>query len=215
MDFITQQDRTYDGLRDAAKEFIVPVEVRAWINEAQRDLAHRLKILQKELAANVGVSQEVPLPADLIEIRELRIGTDNADVNFTDSERWWDASDALLADPYGGPFGRVWEGNIEVYPKPVDGTAYKLRYIYEPADLVADGDISVLPLELHPKMVDYARSQAFLRLNETVAAQSHLNKYLEGLPSPPLGQNRIMPKPRQLRHEAGPFDLDPGHAHRG
>lgn len=213
MTFLEQQTRTYDGLRDAAREFIVTAEVKAWLNEAQRDLAQRLSVLRKELADTVPASGTIPLPADLVEITNLRFG--DTDVFWRDDRDFYDARDDLVSDPYGGPYGRVFDGNIEVTPAQAEGNDYTLRYIYEPEDLVADADISPLPIELHIKMVYYARSMGFMRLNESDQAGNFMDLYERQLPPPPVGQSRINPGPLDITYERGPFDLVNDSVHRG
>lgn len=213
MDLATMRNRAYDGLRDSMREFITPEEVTSWLNEAQSDLSQRQKILTKEIEGTVPAGNEIPLPDDLVEIRSLRFG--DADVDWRDDQDWFDAKDALLANPFGGPYGRVFGNNIEVYPLPAQGTAYRLRYVYQPNDLVNDTDQTPLPLELQHRMVYYARSQGFLRLNEVQQAGWWMERYEIGLNPPPLGTNRIHPGPMELTYEPGPFDLDHGAAHRG
>ena len=199
------QNRTYDGLRDYLREFILIEEVKAWLNEAQEDLANRLKITTKYVAGTVTAGGTVPLPADLIEVRALRLGTDNTALEFPDDDVFFNAVENAGA-PQPNTLARITAGVIEILPVPADTTTYRMRYVYRPVDMTADADISPLPIELHIRMVQYARSHGKLREGEQAQAESYMAMYERGLPPPPLGQFRVNPGPVSVGYQPGPFD---------
>lgn len=206
MEFSEQVERSYDGLRDAPREFVPPVEVKAWLNEAQQDLALRQEVLEKSSTDVVPVGGLIPLPGDLLRLQEVRFG----DVNVA-----WPERATYWGDPLGRTRARINNNAIEFDPPAAAGTRYELDYVYAPADLVADNDVSELPLDLQRKMVYYARAQGFLRCNETEQAQYWLDEYERGLKPPPSGRNRFDVGPMEIGYEPGPFDRDPGAVHLG
>lgn len=183
-----------------------------WINQAQRDLAARLKILQKEVAATVPASQKIPLPEDLIHMDHVLV--DDTQIRIVDDAEWVGIRDSGGL-PYGGAGARVYADFLEVIPRPAEGDAYILRYTYTPANLDEDTDESPLPEHMHHRMVDFARAQGYLRLGDQQQSVNFMELYETGLPEKPRGKERIMPGPLNLRYAPGPFDLDPGARHRG
>ena len=119
----------------------------------------------------------------------------------------WPDRASYWGDPLtGNTRGRIFNNSVEFYPAAAEGTRYELDYVYAPADLVDDEDVSVLPLDLRRKMVFYARSHAFLRLNETEQAQYWLDQYERGLNPPRAGRSRHDVGPMELSFEPGPWD---------
>jgi hypothetical protein len=110
--------------------------------------------------------------------------------------------------------GRFANGVIELYPTPDTGTAYELWTDTAPADLSGDSDTSTLPLDLHIKLVHYARSQALLKDRELDASDRYMQLYLDGLQPKPNPANRFMEPPRVLRVAPSPWDVGSDVRHR-
>lgn len=190
---------------DSAGTFESDNDITDWLNEAQRDLSHRLPLVQAE-TTGTWAGTSLALPATLTDIISFRLVDD--DVQFVDNADWW-----TNYDDEGDPdpsIGRVFNGAIEVYPTPAAGTAYALRYYKEPADLSAGADVSTLPLELHMRMVRYAQAMAKLKEGDIGMHREYMAMY-EGsgrmqLPKSDLGRARIQPGPITIQMEAGPFD---------
>lgn len=206
MDFVTMQNRSYDGFRDAPREFILLTEVKDWLNEAQRDIAHRQKVLTKSIVNQVVPNDQlIPLPNDYIDLKGLR---------FDGFEVEWPDEAAVFGTPSSGPIARVIGRKIQINPLPAAGAIYDMDYAYEPADLVADGAISELPSDLHQKLVFYARAQGFLRLNNYAQAQYWTDRYEEGLEPLSAGKHGLSPQPMEVGYQRGPFDTADA-VHRG
>lgn len=210
MNFEDMQNRVYAVLRDDQREFIHDEEVEVWLNEAQEELAHRLKILQTETTGVVGASQKISVPSNFIDAVSLHIGSDNQRVQWVDADYF----DRFLDDASTpiNAIGRIFGSSIEVRPKPAVGAAYTLRYIKSPAAIDSiTNTVSELPVELHIKMVNYARYQAKLKESELGDADRYRQEFELGLPPHSLGQARLNPGPVSLRYAAGPFDVTGSH----
>lgn len=215
MTFEEMQEAVYVELRDYMREFVEDHHVEGWLNEAQRDLAQRTKLLTKEITqATVGAAQfttgSLGLPVDFIDTVNLRLGTD--DVNFeVDDQDFWAAKDnGWFLSP---PWGRVFGNRLEVYPAPSDNASYTLRYAYMPADLDAPEDVSPFPSELQDKMVLFAKSRALYKEREDSLAATYRQEYELGLPERTLGFGRKTAPQNRVRFEPNAFDLDPESKH--
>lgn len=206
------ESQVFNVLRDTATAFFDKEEVDTWLNEAQLDLATRLELLRYEWSGTttdntVPLSDGTSTPA-VVHILSLRLGT--IDVSFVDDTTWNDysdnARDAVVT------IARVFNENIELYPTPTVGTAWKLRGVQEPLALTAPQDKPMLPHQFHPKMVNYARYQALLK-DGSDRWQAYAAQYAENLPPPPLGFVKLMPEPFIFSFAPGPFDRDPEATH--
>lgn len=205
---LQMRDAVYRQLRDSAKTFIVPADVTAWINEAQRDLAHRLELVQASVSSTTsGNTIAFPNSNAFVRILSVRLGTD--DVEWVDDDQWFSYSDDALDSTV--TIARTFNNTIELYPTPDTGTAYTIRYVKEPADLSADGDISTLPAETHIKMIQHAIAQGLYKSKRPNEAQVWDAKYEKGLPANPLGINKRLPGPMVLTFEPSVWDIDGAH----
>ena len=216
MTFEEMQEAVYIELRDFMKEFIEDHFVEGWLNEAQRDIAQRTKLLTKEITnLTAGAPQfsngSLTFPADFIDVVNLRVNTTD-DVNFeVDDQDFWVAKDnSWILSP---PWGRLFGGGMEVYPAPLDNAAYTLRYSYTPANLSAPTDVSPFPVELQDKMVLFAKSRALYKEREDSLAATYRQEYELGLPERTLGFGRKVAPQNRVRFEPNSFDLDPESKH--
>lgn len=196
-------------IRDADNVFVTATEILGWLNDGCHDLAARTRTIRRE-ATGTQSDNTLTLPTDFLEPITLRLGDDD-DVEFVDDDVWWTWSDAGADLTH--TIARVFGANIDLYPTPAASTAYVLRYISLPAELTADGDISELPANLHPKATLYALWQAMMKLAEDGKADRFLGMYEEGLPPLPTGTARFNPGPITLWYQPGPFDEDPQARH--
>jgi hypothetical protein len=216
MTFEEMQEAVYTQLRDAPKEFIEDHFVETWLNEAQRDIAQRTKLLVKEItnltvgAAQFQADSTVALPADFISLMDLRIDDQSVDFEVDEAEFWAAKDGQWILSP---PWGRLFAGGIEVYPTIAANYAYRLRYAYMPADLSAPTDVSPFPPELQDKMVLFATARALYKEREDSLAATYRQEYELGLPQRTLGFGRKFTTPQRLSFELGPFDRDPEARH--
>lgn len=213
--FVQLQDRTYAILRDPGQTFVLLTEVKDWINEAQLEIATRLRCIEHELSDTFADATGVePVPADFLDILGFRIGT--ADVTFVDSQSFWEAQDEGLTLEEPAPYiGRIFDGAFEIYPAPASGTAYKLRYVRTPATLSADNDVPEIPTEWHVHLSLYATARALYKMNEEGHGDKYMAMYLEGLPPMRSPRSRNRPGKRAIVVEPNAFDYDPEAMHLG
>lgn len=207
--FQQMQDRVYAVLRDPNKVYFTAAEVKDWLNEAQADLAARLRVLQATATGTTDGTATITLPSDYVDHRLLELGGEP--VVFVDDRTFEDARDT--GANLSTTIARVYTEKIELYPVPASGTSYELRYYKLPGDLVNGSDVSPLPPELHVKMVRYAQAQAKLKAGEEGAADRYLAMYEQGLPGPAVGRQRFWPGPLSVFPDPGPIDRDPQSIH--
>lgn len=198
------RDRVRSNVRDSEGTFVTAIDIDTWLIEAMQDVSHRLKTVQAEIAGSVLANGTIPVPGDFIEPRSLRLGSD--DIEWVDDNIWWDHQDAGASPSHS--IGRVFNNSIEVYPVPDGGTAYRLRYIRE---IKEAADLALLPNELHKKCVEYATAKARWKEGEQVDGDRYLALYEQGLPTAPLGRDRVNPGPMSIHRAPGPFDVDGAH----
>jgi hypothetical protein len=203
-------DRVRVVMRDSDGRFITDDVIANWLNEAQQDLAARIALLDYEVSSTTSGST-IALPsgtsAPLLEAIQLQVGTgDGSEVEFTniDNFQMWQDS---TSQP-GNTLGIVFNGNIELYPAPTTGTAYRLRYKGMPPIMEGSDDLHSLPVQLERKLVQYAQSQAKYMDGEEGEGDRYLQMYEQGLPPVSIGRESFQPGPMQLVPEPTWFDLD-------
>lgn len=190
MNLVQLRTEVYRYLRDADKEFIEVGDVNAWLNQAQRDLSHRLKIHE----SSATVTNGGPLPADFVEAQQLLVGNSEEPARFVDDDTF--RYHQVSGDQPIGTIARISGGAIDIFPVPT--STVTLRYVATPPDLANDGDESILPTELEWRMVHFGVAQAYYKEGEVGLGDRFQAMYENGLPPAPVGQHRRVP---------GPFDL--------
>jgi hypothetical protein len=206
-------ERVWTHTRDDDHEFITSEDVRAWLNDAQTELATRLDLIRREVSASTDGTNLIALPDDNLTVLSLRLGTD--DVEFVDDDIWNAWSD--LGSSPSSTIARIFAGNLELYPTPDTDTDYTLRYAALPTELVEDTDESELPPQWHVHLTFYAISQAYAKEKDVFMADRWLARWEESLPQMPFGREALDPGPTNLVPMAGPFDVldgDDGPIHR-
>lgn len=208
--FLQLQDSVLAVTRDTALQFPTRTQVKEWINEAQLDLAARLRILY-EIVSGTQSDNTLDAPADFLEHFELRLGTPAETVDMVDHETWNRWSDT--AQTPNVPIARLnadggtWR--YELYPTPAANTAYELRYFKKPTAMTADANVSELPEELHIKMINYARAWAMYSQGDVGLGDRYMAMYEASLPPAPIARQRLNPGPLRVYPDlSGPFDLD-------
>lgn len=197
----TLRARVRTEVRDADGSNITDINIKDWLNEAQRDLADRQGIFSVS-ATGTTSGNTIALPATLIEIKSLHLAGEP--VEFTSADIWNSWSNA--GDTPLRTLGKVLGTNIVLYPTPTTGTAYTLIHTFFPTDLANDNDDVTLPPELEDKMVYYAISRAYMKWREFATADRFMTMYLTGLAGSSSGRSRVQPGPLSITFEGGPFD---------
>lgn len=207
------QSRVRTVIRDSTAAFISNTEITEWANEAQLDLAARLRILQEaDTQADLTEgTNTIALPSTFFEVITLRIGTD--DVEFVGDNVWNSYSDGAATPNH--TLARIFGGNIELYPTPTSGFEYTLRYYRKPATLSGDSDIPEIPEHLHIKLVHYARAMALMAMGEINQAEVYFSLYEQGTPNRRGDERTWMSTgPMAMTLQPGPFDVDPDARHK-
>ena len=230
--------QVYAVLRDERREFVTEEMVLLWINEAQRDLASRIReLVTDEKVGTVGESAgtyyasdgttdlaatRVLAPPDLTMVRSFIAA--GVSVVFTDTDVFdpYQLADAnppaVLGRIFGmqtysaapGPALTGYERFIEVLG--VDaGAAYTLRYTRAPVELTNPNDVVEVPVYLETKLVNYARAHAKWQEGEQVQGENYYMLYSENLPAPPRGHILTRPGPFTMTYEGNDFDIDGKH----
>lgn len=191
------RQRVYNLLRDSERNFISPDMIAAWLNMAQADICLRTRTMTNATTGS-GATTAISLPTDFIAGQSLTLtnteGT--ARVEFTSEDIFDSYQDANVVPPH--TLARVWQGNIELFPTPIAGTTYSLRYAYIPADLANPDDVCTLPMGLQLKMVSYAVAQAKYAEAEIDEADRYMAEYERELPAPNIGKEKYVVGPISL-----------------
>lgn len=207
----------YRHIQDSQRAFVKEEDVQGWLNQALLDVDARLRFTRIEVTGTTtGNTITLPVTAvgppatvGVVEPLSLRLGTD--DVVFVSDDDWNDWSDSGDSPP--STLGRVFNGNIELYPTPGNATAYTFRYLAEPAPLVNHSDSPTLPKHMHPKLVAFAAAEACYQDGNLALGDRKHAEYLENLPSLPTGASKLIPGPLTVGWTPGPFDTDPQAVH--
>ncbi len=206
-------ERARSFTRDTAGTFIEDEDLAVWINEAYKDVASRLQIVQREEAWHItgttlAERQGLPLPTSsgnaTYEVLSLRLGT--VDVQFVASDLFNDWQDAGDTPPV--TIARVFDGQIELYPIPDELTPYTLRYAYVPADLVDPSDEHMLPTHLERKLVEYAVAQAKYKDDDPANGDRWFSRFEQGLPQLSTGRETLQPGPMSFQPAQSWFEAD-------
>jgi hypothetical protein len=199
-------ERARSFLRDSGGTYIDDDDIGTWINEAHKDIAARLEVMQRtEEGTTTGT---IPMPTTdgtfTVVILSLRIGI--TDIQFVSDAVFNSWADATSSPPT--TLGRVWEDQIELYPTTTDAADYVLKVAFIPADLVNSEDVHVLPVQLERKLVEYAVAQANMKDSDYAASDRWFLKYEQGLPQISLGKTAQTPGTMSFQPAPTYWELD-------
>ena len=187
---------------DANSDFVSDAEIYDVLNEAQLDLASRLKCLTKR-ATSTTSGNTITIPADYLDMLTLRLGTTDT-VEWVDVTEWNAWSDG--GETPRSTLGRIFNDTIYMYPTPTTGTAYVLDYYQLPAVMTTGTDEPEVNEALQLKMLDYARSYIAEKEKDYEQATYYKTRYEDGLPVVPGLTTNEAPGPIAMSFAAGPFD---------
>lgn len=190
MDFGTMQTRVRDVIRDSNAAFISDSEIQGWLNEANEDVARRLRILRQIASGTWTSGVTLTLPADFMEALTLEVNSKK--VEFV-PDSIMDARIAIGGTPVYIS-ARVFGNVIEIFPTQA-AVPYTLRYLKRPTTMTAPADVSELPTFLHARLVQYGRAHAQYAMGELEAGDRYLAMYESSLP--PELSSKITRTPHQ------------------
>lgn len=122
-------------------------------------------------------SRSVALPANVFSVLAVRDDTNN--VKLTPMYGWGNMfqrfpDPAETGDPQNY---RVIGPNLHIFPTPASNTNIEIFYSQEPADMVANADVPILPNRYHDGIVLMALSTAHLDDNDPDMAQTYASAY--------------------------------------
>lgn len=241
LDELTTQ--VYAPLRDDRREFIKESMVVAWLNDAQRDLASRVRELVLDtITGTVGedagsyyaadgttdlAAARILLPTELIMVRVVKIGT--TEIVHVDDEVFNSYLEVSGSSPlktiyriaslrtYDNANPAVQTGYREFIEFSPDQTSndYSLTYTRMPAEMSDPNDVCEVPEYLETRMVNYARAHAKWQQGEQRQGDNYYALFEQNLPAPPNGHVRVRPGPITLAYEGNGFDHQLDAAHRG
>lgn len=203
------KELVYGPIRDSGHEYVEPWFVKDMLNEAYVDLNARLRLNKATATGTSEVDGEVPIPDDFVELESLWLA--DTPTTFVDDDTYlgykhygvlpYDILDVsvLLSRV------NVGIGKFETYPAAAS-TAYTLEYVARPVLLDGEADIpSKLTRELIPRIVNYARAQAYWQDSKESEGARCMALYEQGLPGAPREAFRRRPYSFSLIPEPGPY----------
>ena len=188
------RERVYTVVRDNQnREFVTPDQVDIWMREGMTELTSRLQLTQAE-TTGVTSGATLALPTayvDMVWLKVVDSGDSDDYVQWVDEDVWnsWDEGSW---DP-GMTLGRVFNGNVELYPTPTTGTAYTMRYW-----TTSDASLTGLTGSLKTRIVHYARAHALWKWGESSLGDKYFSLFEQHLPNPDLQSKNRAPGPISL-----------------
>jgi hypothetical protein len=185
-------------------------EILDWLNEGITEVSWRTKSVRLE-ATGTTTNGEVPLPDRFLQNVYLKLSVALADgsyeVEFVENSKFQQFLDAASSLPH--TIGRLYGGQVELYPHPADGTAWTWRYIAYGSQLVEGTDKTDIPFALQVRVVQFARAQALLAQGlpqDVQRAQQYIAQFAGGIPEAGAVFPMIEPANFDLVPMAGPWD---------
>jgi hypothetical protein len=158
-------------------------DVIRWINDAQKDIAVQNDLMQATgtLPTIVGTTTYA-FPSDMISMRSMYYN--NLRLKYMSQAEYDeyisvnDPDEISSDDPM---FYTKWGNNFRVYPKPAAVGTLKLLYTQRPPEVDDINDGLSLPLEYHPRIVEFCLKQAYEMDEDWDAAAAKTTQYDAGL----------------------------------
>jgi hypothetical protein len=204
-------DRALTPMRDPDQDFFEDTEMLAYVNEATRDLAARLKLLEKEEAASI-TGDLIALPDDCLQARWVRADEDDSQVVFLDESTFFAYRSGTEGTP-DAPIATNYADRILTSPA-LEGTWY-LGYYALPPVAASTGEAFPLVALYEDKVVHFARSRCYGRLGDRDMARDEMGLYESGLPGMDRAFQRNRPGLMTISRQGNAFDSDVDSIHRG
>jgi uncharacterized protein DUF6682 len=162
-DILTRVQRAFG---DESNAQIDSNDVLRWVNDAQSEIARQKQLLQ--VTTTVTVSNGVgnyAVPTNILQMRSVRYdGVVLRNISLQEAEELvpsYDAGAALIGS--GTPTHYwIWGGFVYLYPIPSNSTSVlKMYYTRIPVQVTLTSDTPELPVQYHPRIVEYCLAQAY------------------------------------------------------
>lgn len=179
-DIVTRVQRQFG---DEASVQITSDDVIRWINDAQKEIAVQNDLTQATgTAASVIGQNEYAFPADMLSLNKLFYN--NSRLRYLARQEYdayvnpQDPNEVNTGDPL--VYTR-WGSNYLVYPRPSAVGTFKLLYTQRPPEVTTTADPLSLPLEYHPRIVEFCLRQAYEMDEDWDAAAVKSTQFDSGL----------------------------------
>lgn len=159
-DIVTRVQRQFG---DEAAVQVTDADVIRWINDAQKEIAVQNDLMQATGTAPSVINQnEYDFPADMLGLNKLFYN--NYKLRFLAREEYdayvnpQDPNEVNTGDPL--VYTR-WGAKYLVYPRPSAVGTFKLLYTQRPAEVDDINDTLAIPVEYHPRIVEFCLRQAY------------------------------------------------------
>ena len=151
---------------DEAGVQITDTDIIRWINDAQLELCTQSDEMLDVKTTHVAANQaEYGLPQDMLSINNIRYN--NTRLNPVTQEEFDEFLSSLIPEnnPGTGIPTMYWRFNRVITLLPTPSTALlnglKVYYTRTPAAVALTTDVPELPIEFHPRIVEYCLQQAY------------------------------------------------------
>lgn len=162
-DIVTRVQRQFG---DESGAQIDANDVMRWINDAQKEIARQRQLLQVTTQVTVtSGTGSYALPTNILHLRSVRYdGTVLRPISLEEAEETvpsYDAGASIIGSGTPSTYW-VWGGLIYLYPIPNNSTSVlKSYYTRIPVEVTLTSDTPELPVQYHPRIVDYCLAQAY------------------------------------------------------
>lgn len=156
-----------------------------WINDAQKDIARASGLLQVTASSSTVIGTAAyALPASILSLRSVRFnGIVLGPLTINQAEELvnnYDAGTATIGT--GVPINFwVWGGQINLYPIPNSVGTLKMYYVREPVEVTLGADTPELPVQFHPRIVEYCLAQAYELDNDRQGHATKMGQFTQGV----------------------------------
>ena len=185
MDVSEIQVRVKRTFGDESGVQLTDADIIRWTNDAMREIALDNNLLQTRSSSNTVLDQsEYDVPAGILTLRSVKYqGNRLQGLTLSQAEAMIPNIDDSVNYPSGQPTHFwVWANKITLYPKPDVGTANGLTMYYtaQPTPVVVNGDVPVVPLQYHNRIVEYCIAQAYELDDDPKSYQAKMDQFKQG-----------------------------------
>lgn len=179
---------------DDTSQIIQDADIIRWVNDAQLEICSSVDVLaQTSTAATIANNPDYTMPIDTNRVYSVKWqGQRLRQVSLQQAEEMYPSKDDSVNYPKGSPsVFWTWGNVISLYPAPSTTGASDLRIFYyrNPVVITATTQTPELPLDFHPRIVEYCIAQAADIDDDNTKYSVKINEFKGGIQNT-LGQDR-------------------------
>lgn len=182
------QTRVNRAFGDESGAQIDLTDILRWVNDGQLEIALQKQLLQVVSTVTVTVNVGIyTLPTNILQLRSVRYdGTVLDPMTMAQSEELIPSYDVGVSVIGSGVPTSYWiwgsPQQVYLYPLPNNSTSVlKLYYTRIPIQVTVAGDTPELPVQYHPRIVDYCLAKAYELDANPQGQQMKMNELVSGL----------------------------------